>query len=92
MLLLHGLTGRAANWTETARWLTRHGHVIGYDARGHGHSDKPDGPYDRAAYVGDAAAVIEALDLAPALVIGHSMGGLTAWQLAGPGRTWSEAW
>ncbi|MGC3861215.1 alpha/beta fold hydrolase [Micromonospora chersina] len=83
ILLLHGLTGRAANWTATARWLTRHGRVVGYDARGHGHSDKPDGPYDRAAYVGDAVAVIEALDLAPALVIGHSMGGLTAWQLAG---------
>ncbi|RQW85072.1 alpha/beta fold hydrolase [Micromonospora globispora] len=83
ILLLHGLTGRAANWTATARWLTRHGRVVGYDARGHGHSDKPDGPYDRPAYVGDAAAVIEALDLAPAVVIGHSMGGLTAWQLAG---------
>ncbi|MFI7212833.1 alpha/beta fold hydrolase [Micromonospora maritima] len=82
-LLLHGLTGRAANWTATARWLTRHGRVVGYDARGHGHSDKPDGPYDRAAYVGDAIAVIEALGLGPALVVGHSMGGLTAWQLAG---------
>ena len=56
ILLLHGLTGRAANWTATARWLSRHGRVVGYDARGHGHSDKPDGPYDRPAYVGDAVA------------------------------------
>lgn len=83
ILLLHGLTGRAANWAESARWLSAYGRVVGYDARGHGYSDKPDGPYDRDAYVGDAAAVIEAVDLAPALVIGHSMGGLTAWQLAG---------
>ncbi|MBV1855495.1 alpha/beta fold hydrolase [Catellatospora tritici] len=83
ILLLHGLTDRASTWTDTAQWLTAHGHVYAYDARGHGYSDKPDGPYDRDAYVGDAAAVIEALELGPALVVGHSMGGLTAWQLAG---------
>ena len=44
ILLLHGLTGRAANWTATARWLSRHGRVVGYDARGHGHA-KARGPY-----------------------------------------------
>jgi pimeloyl-ACP methyl ester carboxylesterase len=83
LLLLHGLMGRASTWWADAQWLRGYGRVVAYDARGHGRSAAPAGPYDRAAFVGDAAAVIRALDLAPAVVIGHSMGGLTAWQLAG---------
>lgn len=83
ILLLHGMMGRTSTWGSTAAWLTEHGHVVGYDARGHGLSEAPTGPYDRAAHVGDAAAVITSLGLGPAIVIGHSMGALTAWQLAG---------
>lgn len=83
ILLLHGMMGRATTWASTAQWLTAHGHVVGYDARGHGLSEAPTGPYDRQAHVGDAVAVIESLGLAPSVVIGHSMGALTAWQLAG---------
>ncbi|WKU07122.1 alpha/beta fold hydrolase [Micromonospora sp. HUAS LYJ1] len=83
ILLVHGMMGRATTWDSTAAWLTGHGRVIGYDARGHGLSESPDGPYDRKAHLDDAAAVIDAFDLGPAIVIGHSMGGLTAWQLAG---------
>ncbi|KAA2253361.1 alpha/beta hydrolase [Solihabitans fulvus] len=82
ILLLHGLMGRATTWAETAGWLTGHGRVVAIDQRGHGHSDKPAGPYDRAARVADVAAVIDQLALGPAVVIGHSMGGLTGWQLA----------
>jgi pimeloyl-ACP methyl ester carboxylesterase len=81
ILLVHGMMGRATTWSATASWLAEHGRVIGYDARGHGHSDAPEGPYDRHAHVEDAAAVINAYGLAPAVVIGHSMGALTAWQL-----------
>ncbi|PRH76159.1 alpha/beta hydrolase [Streptomyces solincola] len=84
VLLLHGLMGRASHWASTARWLAeRHPAVVALDQRGHGRSDKPaDGPYTREAYVADAAAAIEQLGLGPAVVIGHAMGGLTAWQLA----------
>lgn len=83
ILLIHGMMGRATTWSTTADWLTEHGKVIGYDARGHGLSEAPEGPYDREAHIEDAAAVIRAYGLAPAVVIGHSMGALTAWQLAG---------
>ncbi|GAA1912094.1 alpha/beta hydrolase [Streptomyces sodiiphilus] len=82
-LLLHGLMGRASHWAGAARWLSARHRAIALDQRGHGRSDKPsDGPYDRDAFVADAAAAIEQLDLAPAVLIGHSMGALTAWQLA----------
>ncbi|MEV6106750.1 alpha/beta hydrolase [Streptomyces sp. NPDC051940] len=83
VLLLHGLMGRASHWAPTARWLAERYRAIAVDQRGHGRSDKPaDGPYDRDAFVADAEAVIEQLDLAPVALVGHSMGALTAWQLA----------
>jgi pimeloyl-ACP methyl ester carboxylesterase len=83
VLLLHGLMGRASHWASTARWLSERHRVIALDQRGHGHSDKPaDGPYTREAYVADAEAAVVQLGLAPVTLIGHSMGALTAWQLA----------
>src|SRR5690606_24833739 len=49
--------------------------------RGHGHTGGG-GPFTRDEYVADAAAVIEALGDGPVVVVGHSMGGLNAFQLA----------
>ncbi|MGV9882409.1 alpha/beta fold hydrolase [Streptomyces sp. NPDC003006] len=83
VLLLHGLMGRASHWAGTARWLSERHRAIALDQRGHGRSEKPsEGPYTREAYVDDAEAVLLQLGLAPAVLIGHSMGALTAWQLA----------
>lgn len=83
VLLLHGLMGRASHWAPTARWLAERHRAVGLDQRGHGRSDKPaDGPYTRDAYVSDAEAAIEQLDLGPVTVVGHAMGALTGWQLA----------
>ncbi|MEE1800612.1 alpha/beta fold hydrolase [Streptomyces sp. NPDC101062] len=83
VLLLHGLMGRASHWDGTARWLAARHRVVAFDQRGHGHSEKPpEGPFTREAYVDDAETVIERLGLAPVTLIGHSMGALTAWQLA----------
>lgn len=86
VLLLHGLMGHAGHWAPAARLLAegpgRH-RVIALDQRGHGAAAKPPGgPFTREAYVADAAAVIERLGLAPVTLVGHSMGALTAWQLA----------
>ncbi|QGV80016.1 alpha/beta fold hydrolase [Streptomyces ficellus] len=83
VLLLHGLMGRASHWASTARWLAERHRAVALDQRGHGHSAKPaDGPFTREAYVADAVAAVEQLGLAPVTLIGHSMGALTAWQLA----------
>ncbi|MCB5167599.1 alpha/beta hydrolase [Streptomyces bambusae] len=83
VLLLHGLMGRSAHWAGTARWLAARRRTVALDQRGHGHSDQPpEGPYTREAFVADAEAAIEQLGLAPVTLIGHSMGALTAWQLA----------
>ncbi|MFE0174207.1 alpha/beta fold hydrolase [Streptomyces sp. NPDC059002] len=83
VLLLHGLMGRASHWAGTARWLSERHRAVALDQRGHGRSEKPpEGPYSRDAYVDDAEAALVQLGLAPAVLIGHSMGALTAWQLA----------
>ncbi|OIJ69866.1 alpha/beta fold hydrolase [Streptomyces mangrovisoli] len=82
-LLLHGLMGRASHWASTARWLSGRRRAIALDQRGHGQSEKPpQAAFSREAYVEDAEAALEQLALAPAVLIGHAMGALTAWQLA----------
>jgi pimeloyl-ACP methyl ester carboxylesterase len=82
VLLLHGLMGRASHWAGTARWLAERHRAVALDQRGHGRSGRPAGPYHREAYIGDAEAAILQLGLGPAVLIGHDMGALTAWQLA----------
>ncbi|GKQ36595.1 alpha/beta fold hydrolase [Streptomyces sp. A012304] len=83
VLLLHGLMGRASHWASTARWLCERHRAIALDQRGHGQSEKPpQAAFTREAYVEDAEAALEQLGLAPAVLIGHAMGALTAWQLA----------
>ena len=81
-LLLHGLAGHAGEWAQTASWLTARCRVVAYDARGHGHSEQAPEDVSREAHVADAAFVIEKLGLAPAIVIGQSLGGHTALLLA----------
>ena len=73
IVVLHGLMGRAATWWPVARWLADHGRVVGLDARGHGRSQAR-GPWTTQRL---AADVVELLDeIGPAVVVGHSMGGL----------------
>ncbi|KUN80060.1 alpha/beta fold hydrolase [Streptomyces griseoruber] len=83
VLLLHGLMGRASHWASTARWLSERHRAVALDQRGHGQSEKPpEAAFTREAYVEDAEAALEQLRLTPAVLIGHAMGALTAWQLA----------
>jgi pimeloyl-ACP methyl ester carboxylesterase len=80
IVLLHGLMGRARTWWRVAQWLTRYGHVIGLDARGHGRGPRG-GPWTTERFVADAAEVVASFG-EPAVMIGHSMGGLHAFALA----------
>ena len=79
--MLHGHFGNGRTFERLADSLAPDWRVVAPDQRGHGRSD-PAPDYDREGYVADAAHVIEALDLAPAVVLGHSLGGVNAYQLA----------
>ncbi len=82
VLLLHGLAGHAEEWSETAAWLAAQHRVVGLDARGQGHSERFVADVSRDALVADTAFVIERLELTPVVVVGQSVGGLTALSLA----------
>ncbi|MER7114408.1 alpha/beta hydrolase [Saccharomonospora azurea] len=81
IVLLHGLMGRATTWWRVSRWLTAYGHVVGLDARGHGRARRR-GSWTTEEFADDVAQLVEELDAGPAVLIGHSMGGLHAWVAA----------
>jgi pimeloyl-ACP methyl ester carboxylesterase len=83
VLILPGLAGHAGEWAETASWLTERARVLVLDARGQGHSERHPGDVSPEANLADTVHVIERLDIAPVIVIGHSIGGQRAIQLAG---------
>jgi lipase len=56
--------------------------VLAFDARGHGGTPLPDAPFTVSALADDVAEALRGLDLGPVLVVGHSMGGVTAEALA----------
>ncbi|EID54773.1 alpha/beta fold hydrolase [Saccharomonospora xinjiangensis] len=81
IVLLHGLMGRATTWWPVSRWLTAYGHVVGLDARGHGRARRP-GSWTTEEFADDVAELVRDLGEGPAVLIGHSMGGLHAWVAA----------
>jgi esterase len=81
VLALHGHYARARTFDRLAAALGPRRRVVALEQRGHGRSS-PAEDYSRDGYVADAAHAIEALGLAPAVVLGHSLGGVNAYQLA----------
>lgn len=78
VVLLHGLTANGACWTPLARALEEDYDVIMPDARGHGNSSVPDHGYRYDDLAADVVSLIDALGLASPVLLGHSMGGMTA--------------
>ncbi len=76
MVLLHGFQSNAHTWDTFSHAMSADYHVLALEQRGHGDSVwAPDGDYTPEAFARDAAAFIDALGVAPTLLIGHSMGG-----------------
>jgi non-heme chloroperoxidase len=72
----HGWPLSADAWDGQMLFLAQHGfRVVAHDRRGHGRSDQPSSGNDMNGYADDLAAVIEALDLRDATLVGHSTGG-----------------
>ena len=80
---VHGGGSSAAMWVESAPELAKRGRTILYDRRGSFRSERPE-PYATNVHeqADDAAALIDALAAAPAIVIGRSYGGAIAVDLA----------
>jgi pimeloyl-ACP methyl ester carboxylesterase len=83
LLLIMGMSGTALHWGEPfLELLRRDFDVIAYDHRGVGASTRLDGPVTIAQMARDAAALLDALDIDSAHVLGISMGGMVAQELA----------
>ena len=84
ILCIHGAGSSALLWAAAVEKLAGVARVIAYDRRGCSRSERPE-PYERtsvAEHADDAAALLDALRAAPAIVIGHSYGGTVATDLA----------
>ncbi len=79
MLLLHGLTSAWQNhWTTIMPRLTPDWHIVACDFRGHGKSGRVADEYGFVDYARDTAALLSARFSAPTVIIGHSLGAVTA--------------
>jgi pimeloyl-ACP methyl ester carboxylesterase len=78
VVLLHGLTASGACWTPVAQALESECDLVLPDARGHGSSGVPAGGYRYGDFAADVVALMDALGLAAPVLLGHSMGGMTA--------------
>ncbi|MEL0632740.1 alpha/beta fold hydrolase [Pseudoalteromonas carrageenovora] len=81
VILIHGLFGSLENLNVIAKPLSEHFNVINVDLRNHGrspHSDEMNYP----AMAQDVLELMDSLNIKKAHVIGHSMGGKVAMQLA----------
>jgi pimeloyl-ACP methyl ester carboxylesterase len=81
-VFVHGWTCNRSFFAPQIAHFVRQHRVVSIDLRGHGDSDKPQGPYTRAQDADDLAFVIEQLGLGPVVAVGHSMGGTIVLQLA----------
>jgi len=82
VVALHGLTASYVNFIGIAERLAGRLPLLGFDLRGRGDSDKPEGPYGMVQHARDVAAAMRTLGLASSIVIGHSMGAFVASALA----------
>lgn len=83
VLMINGLSAPAVNWALQVKALAPHFRVVTFDNRGVGETDLPPEPlYSTAQLADDAAALLRHLGIPRAHVVGASMGGTIAQELA----------
>src|SRR5919202_6772164 len=81
VVLLHGVSGCAKTYGWLPPEITEGRRIVRVDLRGHGDSEHASGTYDIGHYGRDVVAVLRWLGR-PAVLVGHSLGGVTAWWVA----------
>lgn len=82
LTFIHGLGWDHQMWLPALERYSGRYRVIAGDSRGHGQSDKPDGPYTMAQFADDWAAALQSISALPGCVVGLSQGGMIAQALA----------
>jgi len=81
ILFIHGLGASTRDWEFQVDAFQDY-QVITFDLRGHGKSDKPNQDYTVPLFAKDTALLIQTLSFQSVHVVGHSLGGMVAFQLA----------
>ena len=81
-LFIHGITGTLDTWLELAPRIAGSRAAVAVELRGHGRSGHVTGSYRIEDYARDVAAMVTGESLGPVIAIGHSLGAMTALQLA----------
>ncbi len=81
LVMLHGLSGHARTWDDTAAALGARYHVLAPDQRGHGDTDWAP-KYGFAPMAQDLLGFLDALDLREVTLMGLSMGGIVSFVFA----------
>ena len=82
LIFIHGLGSSSRDWEYQVAYFAGSFKTLVFDLRGHGRSDKPAGPYSMQLLAQDTAALIKELKLEPVYLVGISLGGMVALQLA----------
>lgn len=81
-LLIHGLGGDRTHFAPQVEYFSRRGRVLNAELRGHGESDKPQQPYSIAVFAEDLCWLCAQCKLQKPVIVGQSMGGNMALEIA----------
>jgi len=82
LVFIHGLGSNSQGWKYQLDYFAKHYQVILVDVRGHGQSTKASGQYSIELFSSDVAGLLNALKIESYHLVGLSMGGAIAFQLA----------
>src|SRR5690606_41586656 len=76
VVLHHPLATNLSTWDALTATLEPNYRVVRFDARGHGKTDAPEGPYDFETLAADVVGLMDHLGIGKAWFLGLSMGGM----------------
>jgi pimeloyl-ACP methyl ester carboxylesterase len=82
VLFVSGLADEGACWVDQVSGLSDRYRITTFDNRAVGRSDAPEGPYSIAGFAGDTISLLDALELERVHLVGSSMGGTIAQEVA----------
>ncbi len=82
LVLIMGYSGNKTGWMFQTRAFKRHFRVVTFDNRGVGKSDKPAGAYSMKMMADDTVGLMDHLGIEKAHILGMSMGGMIAQEIA----------
>jgi esterase len=82
VVFLHGVSGSMQTYAWLPEEITEGRRIVRVDLRGHGGSEHASGAYDIDSYGEDVVDVLRETVGRPAVLVGHSLGGVVAWWVA----------